>query len=518
MAELFKRNAPVLDFGPKAPGGWKQRRHILWPAYAYRIVAPSSGYRTLNLFQRGVLGLCKAGLRDWGEIGKRLSIHAALVSFILKELVTLALVSEKGVPTEEGLRILSEDLHESYEMVAGYVFQNPWGGELWPRFVEHLEYCEVEYKENGFPGFVFSGQQKFAPYAVNSGTFFPPKPSPEQVIEAVTRHGKAFQYEYVGVEDEENSNSESLSTSSLELIERVSYIEQSPSPVYLMTYLFIPEDSTTSEWYVCDPFGLGVSRRFRNWIEKEMSNDDRLHKMVEEMIKSNVEKGLEDHKLWIDFLQKEAISEVEQRFPSGFNSQAIFDRVVQMDCAAKEVLYLNEQCPGHKIQSALRSCLKTIEALFVEIGKKYPMDDVWKLIYPGRDRKIVQAVYKQAALDVGFEEPFPDSMLTIKPTHIRYAAKSNQGWRCRALVVAIILAAWKDRYHPLRLAATKMPEMLRVIDEIANQGGIAGHANDKEFTPGDVESTLERTYEVITAVHIDNDTDTVPSFEEAYNV
>src|SRR5690606_42085731 len=41
-------------------------------------------------------------------------------------------------------------LHDALP-ISGYVFQVPWSGDLWPRFVESLDYCELEFNENGFP-------------------------------------------------------------------------------------------------------------------------------------------------------------------------------------------------------------------------------------------------------------------------------------------------------------------------------------------------------------------------------
>jgi hypothetical protein len=102
--------------------------YILWPAWAYRVVAPCVRDRQLNMFQRAVLGLCRAGLHEVEAIGKKLAIHEDLAAFVLVELTDLGYIDNYGCTTEQGLQVLTEDAIEAHDMVAGYVFQDPWNG------------------------------------------------------------------------------------------------------------------------------------------------------------------------------------------------------------------------------------------------------------------------------------------------------------------------------------------------------------------------------------------------------
>lgn len=88
-------------------------------------------------------------------------------------------------------------------------------------------------------------------------------------------------------------------------------------------------------------------------------------------------------------------------------------------------------------------------------------------------------------------------MLNTEPKAIKSVVEYGSFWKLRALVVATVFAAWNNPKHPLRAAAVRMPGMLREIDEIANQGGKAGHANDEMIVLEDVKSTLERTCSVV---------------------
>ena len=516
MAESFKRDTPVLDFSPYRPAThsiYARREFILWPAYSYRIVAPRPRNRPLNLLQRAVLNLCRAGVRELEEMGKKLAIHRDLAAVVFLELENLALLTKTGAPTEKGLRTLAEDIDESYDMITGHVFQNPWGGELWPRFVDRLQYCEVEYKENGFPRLQRGARgnpASFEAYAVLPLECMSPKPKPPEIVDAVARHARASQHREELWEEEDEHDLELVPSFSGQSIQKVSFIEDTPSPVYLTTYLYSPKDAP-SEWDVCDPFGLGVSQRLRGWIEDVMRKDNRLFEIVAGFAKSDIENGLEKHNLWLEKLRQVAVSSIEQRFSTEMRRHALFEPLVQMECAAQEALSLGENCPVYKLKSSLRSCLSTIEALFRAMEGGHPLNDVWKLVYvkrvnqnsgkeiwyPQREKRIVQAMYLQAAKDVGFDGPFPEAMLNTEPKVIKSVAEYGIFWKLRALVVATVFAAWNNPKHPLHTAAVRMPGMLREINEIANQGGKAGHSNDEKNTLEDLKSTRERTFNVV---------------------
>ena len=72
MASPFRRDAPVVHFGPRLPKGmrWSQRRFLLWPALMYRVVAPEVQERQLNVLQKAVLGMCRAGITNAQRIGE----------------------------------------------------------------------------------------------------------------------------------------------------------------------------------------------------------------------------------------------------------------------------------------------------------------------------------------------------------------------------------------------------------------------------------------------------------------
>jgi hypothetical protein len=518
MAFNFTREEPVLNFRPRAHVRPAMREYVLWPAWAYRVVAPRVRDRRLNMFQRAVLGLCRAGVVRAEIIGQKLAIHQDLAAVILVELTKLGYVDGNGCPTEQGLSALAEDAVEAHDMVAGYVFQDPWNGELWPRFVERLDYCELEYEESGFPTLLLGSTGK--PKRLGAFMIFPAgissvsRPTPTSVVAAVSSHRKRIRYAENLVDWDEDLGEPGYAPSAVH-INCVSFVEEEPEPVYLMTYLYLADGSEgIADWYACDPFGLGGSVRLRRCVEQIMQTMPPLYDVVNRLVGRGVHEGLEEQIRWVDQLKISAELEVERCLTVNARGHSAFDQIVNMEFAKQEVALLGEDCPGSKRHDALRSCSKALEALFGAIADRHPLEDVWKRVYvtrinqkkgskymvPQPDRKWLAEKYRSAAVSVGFEEPIPESLLNIKPGHIRSVAEFGDRWRLRPLVAACLLAAQLDVDHSLRKAARCEPGLLNDVENVAKQGGMAGHASDRAVALDDVERTVECTYTIISVL------------------
>jgi len=466
------------------------------------------------MFQRAVLALCKAGRQDIDSIGQRLAIHTDLAAFILVELAGFGYVDQDGLATEQGLCALDEDTLDVHDMLAGYVFQDPWTGDLWPRFVEQLDYCDLEYDESGFPKLLLGTKGK----PRRQGAFMvlptdppsPAQPSPAKVVAAVAGHRKGMRYAGNLSEWEKDLEQPGLAPSTVH-IDRVSFIEEKPTPVYLMTYLYLTDStSDAGDWYACDPFGLGVSVRLRRRVEQIMRDIPYLYQMVNRLVGRGIHDGIEEQRRWMDQLRTSAKLEVEKRLTVNVRTHAAFNQIVDMECACQEASLLEKDCPESKVHSALRACLKCLEAVFGDMSKKHPLGDVWKRVYvsrpragklvPQQDRKWLEATYRAAATSVGFANSIPEALINIRPGHIRSVAEFGEQWRLRPLVMACILSAQAMPEHPLHAAARRHPRLLNDIDEVASQGGKAGHADGGKSPLSDMITTAKLTYKIISTL------------------
>lgn len=516
MASNFTPERPALNFGPRSHARWNARRFLLWPAWAYRVVAPRVRQRKLNVLQRAIMGLCRTGVHRVDAIAKHLSVHEDLAAFILSELVNLDYLDQHGLPTEHGTKVLEDDSFETQEMVAGYVFQDPWSGELWPRFVESLDYCELELNENGFPSVLLGTTGK--PRRHPTFTVLPraqlshSTPSATAVVQAVAQHRRGLRFK-----DADDHDGEALGdfVASGVQISRVSFVEETPQAVFLLTYLYVPEsDSGAIDWYVCDPFGLGQSIRLRRRVETVMHEDQRLFGIVNQLVGDTLRVGYENPRQWLEKIQMQAGFEVDKRLTVNFRTHSAFKQVLELEAARQEMRLLGPDCPERKINEVLRAGVKVLEAAFSSIAMTHPLHDIWKRVYVSRvdprtgkqylaqqqEHSIYAATYEGAFRTLGFTEPIPEAFLNVKPGQVRSVAEHGASWRLRPLVTATALLAQRSPAHPLVGAAERFPELMNAVDYIATLGGGAGHASGGSVAPESAEQHADEVYKVISVL------------------
>lgn len=514
MVSSFSPEGQVLYFRPQGHVRPSGREYLLWPAWAYRVVAPRLRERQLNMFQRAVLGLCRMGIVDAETIGKKLFIHSDLTVFIMRELHSLNMLTPDGKLTKRGLRILDEDEYESHDMVSGYVFQDPWTGDLWPRFVERFDYCDLEMDQSGYPALVMGTAGK--PYRQSAFMVFPEsglyptKPLPGKVVAAVAAHRKALRFNNDSANWEDDFPSDFIPTNAR--LERVSFIEENPVPVFLTTYLYLPEATEDVQgWYVADPFGMGASARLRKRVEQVIQNQPHLYNVVNRLVGRRLSEGLEEQKQWLELLRQSAELEVEQYLTLDIRRHEAFSYLVDMAFAHLEAKQLGDHCPGGKIHDVLRSGVKVLEKMFSELQVRYPFGDIWKRVYvekinpqtrgkywgQQKDKKYLAEIYRAAATASGFESSIPESLLSVTPGQIRSVVQYQNSWRLRPLICATLLLAKENEGHPVRDIAGKYPQFLNDCDKVADRGGAAGHAGDEKFDMAVADELVELVYRLV---------------------
>lgn len=512
----FTPERPVLNFGPRHHVRWRSRKFLLWPAWAYRVVAPRVRQRQLNVLQRAIMGLCRAGVPRVDSIAEHLAVHADLVALILTELRTRSYLDQHWLPTEQGTNILEDESFETEDMVAGYVFQDPWAGDLWPRFADSLDYCETDFSDSGFPTVVLGTtgkpQRQRTFTVLPRAQLSPSTPNANAVVEAVAQHRKGLPFKNTDDGDEETIGTFVASGAQ---ISRVSFVDEEPQAVFLLTYLYVPESEVGAlDWYACDPFGLGPSVRLRRRVETVMHDTPGLFGVVNQLVGATFQADYENHKRWQETIRLQAGLEIDRRLTVGFRTQIAFDQTLDLEAARQEMRSLGLDCPERKIKEVLRTGVKVLEAVFSSITVTHPLGDIWKRVYVSRidrrtgrqhlaqqqDRSIYSATYDGAFRSLGFSSPIPEAFLNVKPGHVRSVAEYGDSWRLRPLVTATALVAQHDPTHPLARVATRHPHVISDIDEIATAGGGAGHANADSVAFQQAEELTDKVYSVVSAL------------------
>lgn len=506
MASLFNSETSVLYFKPRAhvhPGGRNSREYLLWPAWAYRIVAPMSSERRINFIEKAVLGFCRAGIIRASEIADRIHIHTDLSAYIMKGLQEKNYIRDDGLPTKRGNELLESENIQYPEMKAGYIFQDPFTGELWPRFEEKLNYIDTERNAKGFLELIFGSKGK--PWHQNVHIHFPEKNAPPfqpdtgEILRKLRQYNKAVKNaehgEYYEDEDLLDHEMEKIS------LKRIDFVDEEPDPVFLTTYLYIPRDERDGfDWYVCDPFGLGYSPFLRRSIESQKDNSKKgLYSVLQRLLGKSPLETIDDHRELFKRFSAEAALETENRLTLSIRNFNVYKHLNDMGAALKEADFIGEKCSDRKLRSILNEARTSLESLFSDIKNKFPTDGVWKKLYsngrPNPDRNFCQIIYKGASKTIGFDN-IPDSLLSVQPNQIKSVADYDDGWRLRPAIMASLLAAIHQPDHPICSAAKKQPDLLDKLDNIAEIAGKGAHATERKFDLNSVKAIVENVYEI----------------------
>jgi len=505
MAALFQLDAPVLHFGPRLPGGvgYSQRKFLLWPTLMYRVVAPEVRPRRINILQKAVLGMCRAGVTSPPRIGEKLRIHQDLAELIMKELLQRGLIKADGLPTAAGNEVFEDEALDMRPPVTGHVFQDPWSGELWPRFVQHLDYVELDRREGGFPDLILGTKGKprreraFMCRPVDDA--MPPSPDVRQILRATYRHKSALRN---SESFEVPEGDEHLALNVETALQRISLVDDVPTPVFLTTFIYLAENENTGDWHACDPFGLGESPTLRRAVEREVAFHPRLRAAIEGLIGSSLDAQAEKQRKWIAELRELANSNLETKFTVNVRDLPAFEELLQLEMAYLDAELLGEACPEQRLRDLLGAARRALESTFRSIASKFPPGDVWRHVYykdkAGRDRPVqdqayVSDVYEVCAVNLGLTVPLPKAIQGTRPNHLR-AACFESGWRLRGAIVASIMAAINFPSHPLVLAAKRCPELIEDLDEVASKAGEAIHAGDSVLDLVGIAPVIELVY------------------------
>lgn len=485
---LFRRETTVLYFSPRLPKDmrWRHRRFILWPLLMYRVVAPEVRERRVSVLQRAVLGMCRAGTVNVEKIGARLHLHPDLAGVIVVELQRRGLVGSNGLPTADGQALLEEETLESRAMVTGHVFQDPWSGELWPRFIERLDYAELQPGADGFPDLVLGSKgrpRRERAFMVLPGELaVPPPPGPGEIVRATRRHRAAVRNAETYEAADEDDTAAGLSGVALD---RVELIDDRPTPVYVTTFVYLPEGDD-SEWHVSDPFGLGVSAKLRGAIERLRRTSDPLRALFESMIGGSLDQQLAAQAQFANDLRTAAIAKIERGLTCDARDLPEYEHLVAMESARLEAELLGASCPEYKLREVLGGARRALEATFFALFDRHPPHGVWRSVYDGRgpatDEEWCRGVYEASATSVGFRTPLPRALAYVRPNHVKAACYPDGRWHLRGAIIAAVLGAARERDHPMRRAAARDPGLLHRLDDILGVAGGAVHASAERFT------------------------------------
>ncbi|HYV44232.1 MAG TPA: hypothetical protein VFA20_05190 [Myxococcaceae bacterium] len=487
MASSFHSGTPA--FAPTTPilrltrGKDPGARWVLWPLYAWRVVAPVPRERRLNLFQRAVLAMARAGLSAVDEVAERLLIASDLAALVVVELQNMRLLDSAGRPTQRGLAALADvDEEPPHEVHVGHVLSDAFTGKLWPRFLTgNLPLAEVELGPRGWPVMVVDRPTPGDPskgwtddgYCVlpAPGECVIDRPGPRDILRAAKRHGR--QQELDPVEDDRG----------VPHLEAVSFVDDAPRP-YLLALRVRRHES--GDWMVDDPFGHGESAELRTRLESRLDQDRKLRAWLGPLVQADPESPR------LEELREQAKWEVEERLTLGIRRHAaVHERLVAMQRALLEASA--PDAPDDKWDDVLVKAQRAVErTLHVSHGPYRGARPPLFSKLAADDKRFNVKQLDAIAAGLGFQTPLPETLSCVRRGKVQHAERAMMG-SLRPLLVLALLGADRDEHHPLRRAAAARPDLLHRLDGLASARDGAAHEGPASRSQGvrhHVESAL----------------------------
>ncbi len=478
----FEKDTPVLrlNYGKDPSARW-----VLWPVFAWRVVAPVPKERKLNLFQRAVLGLARAKVTAIIDVADRLLIAPDLARLVVLELQNMALLDHAGEPTERGRKML-DDIEEDPpdEAQVGHVLSDPFTGKVLPRFVTgDLPIADVELNDDGWP--VLLSGSAGAPWKDRTFSVLPSgrdgvvmaRPSARDVLGAARRHRR--QRDYDEVEDDRD----------VPRLQRVTFVDDRPQP-YLLALRVRRHDS--GDWIVDDPFGHGEAIDLRARLEKRLDSQKGLRDFLAPLVGSDPTAPTLGH------LQAEATWKVEERLTLAIRQHdTMRERLVAMHRALLEAE--SQDAPLDKWDDVLVKAQRVVERALHTVYCKHR--DAGPPLFrklADSDKKFNRALLDAMAADLGFHAPLPVTLSSVRRGKVQYAEQGGGG-SLRPLVVLGLLCADRDEDHPFRRAGRTAPDLLHRLDELATARDRAAHDGAATW-PQKVQEHVDTAYAAVEAL------------------
>ena len=463
LSPVFEQDTPVLrlNFGKDPSVRW-----VLWPVFAWRVVAPVPKERKLNVFQRAVLGLARAGVVRVADVAERLLIAPDLAALVAQELVEqLGLLDYSGKPTKRGLEWLDDLEQEPIdEARVGHVFSEAFTGKLWARFLTgDLPIADTEPNDEGWP-MLLSGSAgdpwKDRTFSVLPGardSVVMARPDVKDVLRVARLHRRQRQRDFEEIVDDARD---------VPHLKRVSFIDDRPQPFLVALRV---RRHASGDWVVDDPFGHGESVELRARMEERLDNNKGLRPWLAPLIGSDPDAPTLGH------LQNEATWKVEERLTIAIRQhEVVREKLVAMQRALLEAESYDAPADKWndvlvKADGAVMWALRTMHAPYAMARPPF-FEDFDRM--PVKSRSPIS----EAARAIGLATQVPSRILSITRSQVKDAEKGKGSLRS-ALVLSLFAARWNED-HPLRRALKARPDLLQRLDELASDRNPAAHGGD----------------------------------------
>lgn len=458
---------------------------VLWPILVHRVLYPEAKENQLNIFQRAVLGLIRAGTKRSAAIAELTDLHVELVHLIFAQCVSRGWLNDNADElTVSGLSVLSDEDDEYVNLKAGYLFQDYLTGDFWPRFVPDLKQIEERNEDDKYPSFEVNRKtgHYIKPYSIRAQKVELP------ILDSELLHKSYRDY----IEDYRASQqigfrSEQLSKVKLQGIQ---HIDSKPQVAKILLWVTNESDGDKL-WSVSDPFEI---RESAWWLEERLPTVLLKYKGLRDSLSNLIDipdsKSLSNQE-WLSELEKRTELDILIEYP-WINSQPDF-RSKFARLLKWKIKIDNDVCEYEDLELAIGECQKLLEVIMQWLISEYPVNQAQLsgarqhgnkkilsvLPIPSFDDEVIRVLAHQVLRDV-----------------IR--ASSNPKGSFKMLLFAAGLGSISQPQHPLRTISHDSLDLSKAI-ELANVRNQSSHGQSKYIkkTKKDIKLTEKLVLEYI---------------------
>ncbi|MEU4639757.1 hypothetical protein [Micromonospora sp. NPDC023814] len=477
----FRSDLPVVDMVRRIPD--VTHRWILWPAWQYRICAPVAEQDELNLFQRGVLGLCRVGVRRTEQIAAAMRLHPSLVRVVVGELTRFGYLDEIRQVTEAGREAFVTGEVDPQDTQVAYVFQDVFSQTLWPGAEAAPRYADLAWDQGG--PFLRSGSKgspgpprRLVPVHLPDG-LAPQPPDAVTILDAVRRRrlrrpdGQAPP----------------------RAIRRVSIVDPAPAMVWLATCLYVNNPGEDEVWQARDPFAPRASPLLRSFVVSRTDHDQGLKQVLADLVSGTAEKRAADLYEADLGVRRDVEAQLELRF----GLRAADDPDLCRLMVVVEAAYLRSGKGRGRAanEHTLTYSARTIELLLRRTVAEYRPDSQ-VMAELRRNETLRRRTLDTVCRTIGFGPP---GRLASVPWHDIEEAFAGKGHVNRhALLATAVLSVLDGRPgHPLARFGQRQPGFVNAWDLLGNLRNDGSHAAISDPTPDEVEWSRDLAHDMVDA-------------------
>jgi len=469
MAAFAKRYLQFREppYGRKEP--------LLWPVHVYRVLYPEVFGKELNLFQRAVLGLARAGCQASQEMSDLLGLHLQMVLLILAQCNSNGWIDSRGRITENGIALLDDDEDRNLNLRAGLLFRDAMSDSFWPRIVDVDDFNEIEALPGTGERPVFrqsrSSGKDIRPYLLNPSQQNPSPVDSREILEAY----RAYRLDHFNARQLYGANNQPLQVRA----QGIELMDELPEPMYVLTW--ITEDASGEKpWRLCDPFDL---RQQVPWLEGSfkgfLPHQPLLVKKLAwltgkpEPERQSIEEWMRsmEHAIDLELLMEHVWASREEMIARYYSS------------LKRRLLMIDQNLGSYELESTLSDAQKLCEAVCEWVLRAFRVKVEVDIKIRSHDRSRNEGILQ--ALELPALTPKVVGILAGQDIRRVLGVLKGDRQSLKAMLFGALLSSLDYANHPFRKIAPEnlaLEQILRLAD-LRNE---ATHASGKEFEKEEV--------------------------------